>query len=189
MKVVVAEWNVGWQRAGDIERGAIFENEAGRCWNLHPLTGASYEHRCRARRIALGAHRLTQRLTRRPRQRAPFAERVVIAVGDAPRICHPGHSTRRGGCPRRYARFRARGGRRRLDACRIAARSAPGDWRSGAHRSPTRRTRAGTVVSVKSRGSTPAWTSRHVSGVDTPAKSEPRALYAVASVLPRKFCM
>src|SRR5262249_51460045 len=149
--LVVAERDVGWQRAVDVELAAIFENEPGRGRDLDSLTGAPHENGGRRGCVALGTHRATQRLARRRGKGAPFAESVVVAVGDAPRICHPGHSTRGRKSPARYARFFARADRRRLEAFKIASRSAPGDRRNGAHRSPTRRTRAGSVVSVKSR--------------------------------------
>ena len=68
------------------------------------------------------------------------------------------------------------------------SRFAGFDVRRAAHRSPTFANRAGAVRIVKSRGSTPSNTSFHFSGVETPAYSLARALYAVASVLPRMFC-
>ena len=54
--------------------------------------------------------------------------------------------------------------------------------------SPASRILAGMVSIVNASRSTPSSTSLHVSGVETPAYSLARALYAVASVLPGMFC-
>src|SRR5207247_8996888 len=40
------------------------------------------------RRVALAAHRAAQRLTGRRGEDAPLPERIVVAVGDAPGVCH-----------------------------------------------------------------------------------------------------
>ena len=63
----------------------------------------------------------------------------------------------------------------------MRARSIPRAVASGAQRSPTVPRRAGADSIVKSSRSTPSSISRHESGIETPAYSLARALYALAS--------
>src|SRR3954462_9666481 len=67
-------------------------------------------------------------------------------------------------------------------------RSTPFDVSRGRQRSPTSATRPGSVRIVKSRVSKPSSISFQVTGVDAPANSLARALYAHASDFPSMFC-
>src|SRR5262249_39921655 len=63
----------------------------------------------------------------------------------------------------------------------------PSEARSGAHRSPRRLMRAGTLSSRKSSIATPRSISCHVTGVDTAARGLGRTEYTDASVRPHAF--
>src|SRR5258708_1159665 len=80
-----------------------------------------------------------------------------------------------------FAAFRNRGsrrcfhgksfsGRRKIDR-NFARSQRPRDCKSGANKSPVFVTRAGMLMSVKSRGSMPCSTSLHVTGAETVASS------------------
>ena len=68
-----------------------------------------------------------------------------------------------------------------------SSRNRPRLERSGFHRSPSFRTRAGTFSSRKSSMWNPRSTSSQLTGVDTPANSLGRTEYTDARVRPHAF--
>src|SRR5437763_9817313 len=87
-KLGIARRDVDRKRAVEVERGAVLQHESRARGYLDSLAGAPHADRRRPRRLTLGAHRTQERLTRGGRRLTPFPEGVVIAVRDAPGVCH-----------------------------------------------------------------------------------------------------
>jgi len=76
------------ERAVDVECGAVFEDHTRRLGDLDVLADPPDEQGNRRGRVALGAHRVPESVACTRREDAPLAERVMIALGDAPGIRH-----------------------------------------------------------------------------------------------------